>query len=153
MFNIYVFSGRCVDFLMKALKLYFFSRGVRLSTLDTSDTIWHIVPAPDDRWWLWSSQWNANWQGKPKYSEKTCSSATLSITNPTWPGLGSNPGRRSWKPATNRLSYGTALLVLQYWKIGLSLHVQECNSIRTVLWWTRFTNFRLTSSFRYRVDS
>jgi hypothetical protein len=70
---------------------------------------WPIVPAPDDgRWWLWSSLWNEDWQGKPKYSEKTCLSATLSTTNPTWPDLGSNPGRRGWKPATNRLSYGTA---------------------------------------------
>jgi hypothetical protein len=51
---------------------------------------------------------NENWQGKPKYSEKTCPSATLSTTNPTWLDLGSNPGRRSDKPATNRLRYGTA---------------------------------------------
>jgi hypothetical protein len=49
------------------------------------------------------------WQGKPKYSEKTCSSATLSTTNPTWRDPGSNPGRRGGKPATNRLSYGVAL--------------------------------------------
>jgi hypothetical protein len=28
--------------------------------------------------------------------------------NPTWPYLGSNPGRRGGKPATNRLSYGAA---------------------------------------------
>jgi hypothetical protein len=41
-----------------------------------------IVPAPIDRWWLWSSGWNENWQGKPKYWEKTCPSATLSTTNP-----------------------------------------------------------------------
>jgi hypothetical protein len=41
---------------------------------------------------------------KPKYSEKTCPSATLSTTNPTWLNPGSNPGRRSGKPATNRLS-------------------------------------------------
>jgi hypothetical protein len=55
--------------------------------------------------WWW---WNEDWQGKPKYSEKTCPSATLSTTNPTWldPGL---------KPATNRLSYGAALL---YTKLG-----------------------------------
>jgi hypothetical protein len=60
-----------------------------------------IVPAPDDRWWwLWSSRWNEDWQGKPKYSEITSPSATLSITNPTWPDPGSNP-------ATNHLSYGT----------------------------------------------
>jgi hypothetical protein len=31
-----------------------------------------------------------------------------STTNPTWPDLGSYPGRRGGKPATNRLSYGTA---------------------------------------------
>jgi hypothetical protein len=38
--------------------------------------------------------------------EKTCPSATLSTTNPIWPDLGSNPGRRGEKPATNFLSYG-----------------------------------------------
>jgi hypothetical protein len=47
-------------------------------------------------------------QGNPKYSEKTCPSATLSTTNPTWPDLGSNPGRHGGKLTTNRLSYGTA---------------------------------------------
>jgi hypothetical protein len=62
------------------------SHGVKLSPLVTSATIWPIVPAPDDRWWwwLWSNRWNANWQGKQKYSEKTCPSAILSTTNPTW---------------------------------------------------------------------
>jgi hypothetical protein len=32
------------------------------------------------------------WQGKLKCSEKTCSSAALSTTNPTWPDLSSNLG-------------------------------------------------------------
>jgi hypothetical protein len=83
--------------------------GVRLSPLGTSATNWPIVPAPDDRWWwVWSSRWNENWQGKPKYWERTCSSATLPTTNPTWPDLGRNPGNRGGKPATNCLSYGTA---------------------------------------------
>jgi hypothetical protein len=86
--------------------------GVGLSPLGTSATIWPTVPAPDDRWWVWSSRWNEDWQGKPKYSEKTCSSATLLTKNPTWPDLGSNPGRRGGKPATNRLSCGTALALL-----------------------------------------
>jgi hypothetical protein len=46
---------------------------------------WPVVPAPDDRWWwLWRNWWNEDWQGKPKYSEETCPSATLSTTNPTW---------------------------------------------------------------------
>jgi hypothetical protein len=80
---------------------------VRLSPLGTSATNCPIVPAPDDRW-VWNILWNGNWQGKSKYSEKTCPSATLSTTNPTWPDLGLNPGRRGGKPATNRLSYGTA---------------------------------------------
>jgi hypothetical protein len=48
-------------------------------------------------------------QGKPKYSEKTCPIASLSTTNPTWLDAGSNSGRRGGKPATDRLSYGTAL--------------------------------------------
>jgi hypothetical protein len=70
---------------------------------------WPIVPASDDRrWWLWRNWWNEVWQGKPKYSEKTCPSATLSTTNPTWLDPILNPGRRDGKPATNRLSYGAA---------------------------------------------
>jgi hypothetical protein len=50
--------------------------------------------------------------GKPKYSEKTCPSATLSTTNSTWLDPVLNPGRRGGKPATNRLSYGAALIQL-----------------------------------------
>jgi hypothetical protein len=53
-------------------------------------------------------------KGKPKYSEKTCPSATLSTTNPAWPDPGCNPGRRGVKPATNRLSYGAAISCLSY---------------------------------------
>jgi hypothetical protein len=40
---------------------------------------------------------------------KTCPSATLSTTNPTWTDPGSNPGLRGERPAANRLSHGTAL--------------------------------------------
>jgi hypothetical protein len=47
--------------------------------------------------------------GEPKYSEKTCPSAAFSTTNPTC-CPDANPGRRGGKPATNRLSYGTATL-------------------------------------------
>jgi hypothetical protein len=92
---------------------------MRLSPLGTQATNWPIVPAPDDRWWLWSSRWNENWQGKPNYSEKTCPSATWSTTNPTWPELGSNPGRRGGKSATNRLSYGTAICVILFFNSKL----------------------------------
>jgi hypothetical protein len=41
--------------------------------------------------------------------EKTCRSATLSTTNPTWTDPGSNTSLRGETPATNRLSHGTAL--------------------------------------------
>jgi hypothetical protein len=43
-----------------------------------------------------------------KYSEKTCSSAILFITNRSWPDPGLSPGRHDQKPAANRLSYDTA---------------------------------------------
>jgi hypothetical protein len=70
---------------------------------------WPIVPATDGRWgWLWSNWWNEDWQGKPKYLEKTRPSAKVSTTNPTWPDPGSNTGRCGGKPATNRLSYAAA---------------------------------------------
>jgi hypothetical protein len=46
--------------------------------------------------------------GEPKYLEKTCPNATFSITNPTWPDLGSNLVHCGGKPAANHLSYGTA---------------------------------------------
>jgi hypothetical protein len=47
------------------------------------------------------------WQGKQKYSEKTCLSAALCTTDPTWFDPGLNPSRRGRKPETIRLSYGT----------------------------------------------
>jgi hypothetical protein len=47
-------------------------------------------------------------KGKPKYSEKTCPSATMSTINPTCFDLGSNPGSRCGKPATIRVSFSTA---------------------------------------------
>jgi hypothetical protein len=75
---------------------------VRLSPIRSSATVWPIVRAPDDRWWVWSSRWNGNWQ------EKTCPTATLSTTNLPWPDLDSNPDRRGGKLATNLLSYGPA---------------------------------------------
>jgi hypothetical protein len=57
-------------------------------------------------------RWNEIDRGKPKYSGgQTCPNATLSTTNPTWTDPGSNPGLRGKRPATNRLSHGTALLL------------------------------------------
>jgi hypothetical protein len=58
--------------------------------------------------------------GKNRSSRgRTCPSATLSSTNPTWTDPGSNPGLRGGRPAANRLSHGTAVsvaLVIQHAK-------------------------------------
>jgi hypothetical protein len=62
-----------------------------------------------------------DWQRKPKYSEKTCSSAAL----PTRLESESNPGRRDGKPAANDLSYGTAV------------------------WWPYFLDNKETDSFHW----
>jgi hypothetical protein len=62
---------------------------------------WPTVPAPGERWWwAWSSRWGDNWQGNWNTRRKPPPSATLSNTNATWPDLGSNPGHRSGRPAT-----------------------------------------------------
>jgi hypothetical protein len=47
------------------------------------------------------------WQEKPKYSRKTCTSVALSATEYTGLDPSSNPGRRCWKPATKRLRCDT----------------------------------------------
>jgi hypothetical protein len=46
--------------------------------------------------------------------KKTCPSVTLSTTNPTWSDMSSNPDSRCGKPATNRLSHGTAKTLLNF---------------------------------------
>jgi hypothetical protein len=57
---------------------------------------------------MWSSKWNENWQGRPKYSEKKLPQCHLSTTNSTCNGLDSKPGSSGGKPAMNHLSYSTA---------------------------------------------
>jgi hypothetical protein len=55
-------------------------------------------------------RWNETDRGKTEVlGKKTCPSATLSTTNPTWTDPGSNPGLRGGRQAANRLSHGTAL--------------------------------------------
>jgi hypothetical protein len=54
--------------------------GVQLGALGTTATNRPIVPAPGD-YEKWRNWWN-DWQGKPRYSEKTYPSAVLSTTNP-----------------------------------------------------------------------
>jgi hypothetical protein len=46
---------------------------------------------------FWSNWWNKNWQGKPKYSEKTYPSATLSTTKFQMRDPVSIPGSQRWE--------------------------------------------------------
>jgi hypothetical protein len=89
--------------LLEDKKIGILGGGVQLGPLGTAATNRPIVPAPSD---YDDGDWWNDWQGKLKYSEKTCPSGALSTTNTTCCPDG-NPGRRGGKPATNRLSYGT----------------------------------------------
>jgi hypothetical protein len=80
------------------------------------------------------------WKGKPKCSEKTCPDATLSTTNPTWPDPVANPGRRGWKPANNRFSYGA----------GLLKSIKLSKTIRRLCMWRWFTVTRKVRSLNKR---
>jgi hypothetical protein len=79
--------------------------------------------------WGWSIWWYEDWQGKLKYSVKTCPSATLSITNPTWPDPGSNPGLRGGKPATNRLTMARPMLKIHTFMCLLCCYVYHSTSV------------------------
>jgi hypothetical protein len=82
-------------------------------------------------------RWNEIDRGKPKYSGgKTCPSATLSTTKPTWTDPGSNPGLRGERPATNRLSHDTA-----FWSFTRSHPVE--NSLWKRLRTCRKTDYRM----------
>jgi hypothetical protein len=73
--------------------------GVRLSPLGTAATIGQLYQPQmiDDGYCGSICGMKIDWQGKPKYSEKICPSATLSTTNSTWPDPSLNPGRRGGK--------------------------------------------------------
>jgi hypothetical protein len=123
-----------------------------------TESTWHVghcLPyCTSPGWWsVWSSRWNENWQGKPKYSEKTCPSAALSTTDATWHDLVSNPGRCCGKPATNRLSYGTANpedhvksphSLLNYPVLG-GLRENDLCSVNNVTWYSRKTRCSLSN--------
>jgi hypothetical protein len=94
--------------------IFYFSLWDETESIWYCSQSWSIVPAPDVKWFCeWNNWWNEDWQGKPKYSVKAYSRAILCTTNPTWPDPGLNLGRRSGKPATDLLSYGTSVSVFK----------------------------------------
>jgi hypothetical protein len=98
--------------------------------------------SPGWLWW-WRNRWN-DWQGKLKYSEKTCPSAALPTTNPTCCPDAAR-ARRAGKLATNRLSYGTAYL----FELRDSLRMSSSGMWRCVdLALTEVSEERIASIFR-----
>jgi hypothetical protein len=71
---------------------------------------------------------------------KTCLSATLSTTNPTWTDPGSNPGLRGGRPTTNRLNHGSAKF--------MSLRVTHKSHARVTLTSWKFDFLFLKSKWR-----
>jgi hypothetical protein len=47
-------------------------------------SVLRLYTIADRIYWIWSSSWNENWQQKSNCLDKTCPSATLSGTNPTF---------------------------------------------------------------------
>jgi hypothetical protein len=81
---------------------------------------------------------------------KTCPGTTLSTTNPTRPDLGSNPGRRGGKPATNRLRLWHARasgLLTSLWR-WLQLTVFSSPIIRSNTNMFRMSKFFRTPKFQ-----
>jgi hypothetical protein len=97
--------------------------GVQLGPFGTAVTYRPIVPAPGDYDdgeidGMTIGRGNGSTQGKPLCPPQTphaCPDA--------------NPGRRGGKPATNRLSYGTALLTGMFRFKPVSLFIERYHSV------------------------
>jgi hypothetical protein len=71
-----------------------------------------VQPCDEDEFYRFSV-W-CNGQGKPEVLEEKPIIVPLCPPQiPTWTDLGSNAGLRGGRPATNRLSHGTAFLDIQ----------------------------------------
>jgi hypothetical protein len=110
-----------LGFLLATFPLFFFligvvGGGVQLGPLGTAAINRAIVPAPGD---YDGGEIGGMMMGTGNRSTR---SAALSTTSPTC-CPDENPGRRGGKPATNRLSYGTANVLS---KPGMQMRKQWC---------------------------
>jgi hypothetical protein len=86
------------------------------------------------------------WQGKPNHSDKTCLSAALYTTNPTFEP-GSISGRRCGEPGTNRLSYCTACKTVKSTRqANVSISPQGLTNL--IYMWVRFPPVTHVSSVK-----
>jgi hypothetical protein len=68
--------------------------------------------------WLWRSRWNVDWQRKPKFSEKTCLSATF--VHHKIPHDQTRDWTRPAAVGSRRLTAWVMTWQLLSWRIGLS---------------------------------
>jgi hypothetical protein len=93
-------------------------------------------------------QWNEIDRGKPTTRRKTYPSATLSTIYPTWTDSRSNPGLRSGRPATNRLSHGTVLLHCHY---QTKMPFLAASYGTVVVVYSTFFNNKVSGSFPHAI--
>jgi hypothetical protein len=93
----------------------------------TAAMYWPTVPVPGDCEDGEVGGMKCGWQGKPKYLEKTCTSAILC---------------HGGKPATNCLSYGAALITLLrnihmyiHIPISISVNISIIKRVSLVIKW------------------
>jgi hypothetical protein len=95
------------------------------------------------RWYEFGERrWNDILTGENRRTpRKTCPSATLSTTNPTWIDPGVNPGLRGGRPATSDLGHGTAFRWYLTWLLNFPLtrFLNKCYWMLNFLL-TRFMN-------------
>jgi hypothetical protein len=101
-----------------------------------------VAPVTDE--WVWIVWWNDNETGKSKYSykgKKTCLTATLSSTYPTWAGWESNQGLRGERLAIKHPSHCTANRLSHTNQLTkLKNHIYQYGHARGTQWrsWLRY---------------
>jgi hypothetical protein len=117
------------------------------------------------RWW-WIL--NENWQRKPKYSESSCLSFNLSLTNPAWPYVGLNRVNNRFHvgkhaPEHVHSTYNSCHLVkihLELVPLALvysahdRLHSAQCRAVQvcSVIWQVLLVWMRDNSCFTAHVN-
>jgi hypothetical protein len=130
-----------------------------LNTLGTSATVWIVIPAQDNVWWMYeyNSCWSESWQEKVKYSVKICPRCHFVHlkSHVTWSGIESSPPR--WKASYRPQWHGLL------WKIFLSCSRPSCElwegrviDLSTVRRWSspcayliEYTPWRHVGKWRY----
>jgi hypothetical protein len=104
--------------------------------------------------WLWRSRWNVDWRGKPKFSEKTCPSATFVHKIPhdqtwVWTRAAAVGSWRltAWAMARLERTRGYHDL-LEYWPLFLvhTLYNHHLSRFMTALSLKRQTKWKIGSS-------